>query len=332
MQFYSKRHLSHRAIQVDESTPPDALDRLRRIEMYPAPLRGLLGGHRPSAGPGRPCTAGSGAGGIAGLPRRAAGRATRDANGRAPSSLSGTSAGNTPSWARRGCASCSRLSELAGSSRRDRLGTTRLPPRTDHAEAAPRLLRRHAPPLRHARLRPARSRSTTCLSRDGQTLGIPRRLPGRQAHVLPRLLPRHRPQRPPILEALAEGSSPSSTAAPSSWPSETACRDLPTLRLPPRSKLNGCVERANDSSRTESLLRRTHRRRGCARPRQIPTLLVRPHMSLDWKTLSSTFLLPWDSPPSLISASTIALTERFAKIEWVLNELELRKGRRSFRP
>ena len=34
MQFYSKRHLSNRAIQVDESTPPDALDRLRRIEMY----------------------------------------------------------------------------------------------------------------------------------------------------------------------------------------------------------------------------------------------------------------------------------------------------------
>ncbi len=34
MQFYSKRHISYRAIQVDEVTPPDAFDRLRKIKMY----------------------------------------------------------------------------------------------------------------------------------------------------------------------------------------------------------------------------------------------------------------------------------------------------------
>ncbi len=34
MQFYSKRHLSYRAIQVDEVTPPDAFDQLRKIKMY----------------------------------------------------------------------------------------------------------------------------------------------------------------------------------------------------------------------------------------------------------------------------------------------------------
>ena len=33
MQFHSKRRISHRAIQVDESTLPDTLDRLRRIRL-----------------------------------------------------------------------------------------------------------------------------------------------------------------------------------------------------------------------------------------------------------------------------------------------------------
>ena len=88
---------------------------------------------------------------------------------------------------------------------------------------------------------------------------------------------------------------------------EAACRDLglTLFVLPPRSpRLNGCVERANDASRTEfwalysGELTVAEAAPALAKFQHFHNT-VRPHMSLDWKTpfeyLSSALGLPAQS-------------------------------------
>ncbi len=336
MQFYSKRHLSHRAIQVDESTPPDALDRLRRIETYDrlrsegcseATALEAVGWSRANLHRWK-------------RRRREGGPAGLAAKSRRPRSSRGREWSRGDEWA---VWNMRREHPFMGKARlrvmlaRDgtRLSESTIGRilkkglRLGHMQPCAFLRGRAAPKRRrdfsggHAARLPSGMRASApgelvridhmSVSRDGQTpeefravcpaakpvfrLVFSRATARNARRFLEALLAEH----PWIKSIQVDGGSEFMAEF------ETACRDLelPLFVLPPRSpKPDGCVERANDSSRTEF---RALYSGEPAVAEAAPALAkfqhfhntVRPHMSLDWKTpfeyLSSALGLPAQS-------------------------------------
>ncbi|MCY4277193.1 MAG: integrase core domain-containing protein [Gammaproteobacteria bacterium] len=336
MQLYSKRHLSHRAIQADESTPPDALDRLRRIGMYDrlrsegcseAAALDAVGWSRATLHRWKRRLREGGPAGLAAKSRRP----------RSPRGREWSRAQQWAVWNKRAQYPFMGKARLRVMLARDGVLLSESTIglilgkgiALGHARPCAFLRGRAAPKRRrdfsggHARRLPSGMRASApgelvqidhmSVSRDGQTLKEFRavcpaaklmfclvfsRATARNARrFLEALLAAH----PWIKSIQVDGGSEFMAEF------EAACRDLglTLFVLPPRSpRLNGCVERASDASRTEFWALYSGE---LTVAEAAPALAkfqhfhhtVRPHMSLDWKTpfeyLSSALGLPAQS-------------------------------------